>query len=170
MCVCALANLEIFTLYESRQRQGLNPLVDPSALSQYRALCYHHITGSTRPCCCQDYLMRLLALPRLTSTSSHRPFLPRLESPQPGRFFPSFLSVPSPFPFSFFLHVLIFLSPSLFLSFLFSSSQMSNLSWFRVLFGDFTCDRFLEHVTASQTFNRLIFACLFLFLNSMNHD
>ena len=123
MCVCALANLEIFTLYESRQRQGLNPLVDPSALSQYRALCYHHITGSTRPCCCQDYLMRLLALPRLTSTSSHRPFLPSSESPWPGRFFPSFLSVPSPFPFSFFLHLLIFLSPSLFLSFLFSSSS-----------------------------------------------
>ena len=40
---------------EIRQRQGLSPLVDPSALSQYRALCYHHISGSTRPCCCQDY-------------------------------------------------------------------------------------------------------------------
>ena len=35
----ALANLELLRHDESRQRQGLDPLVDPSALSQYCALC-----------------------------------------------------------------------------------------------------------------------------------
>ena len=47
-----------------------------------------------------------------TSSSSHRPFLPRSESPWPGRFFPSFLSFPCHSSFSLFLYLLLFLPPS----------------------------------------------------------
>ena len=41
----ALANLELLCHDESRQCQGLDPLVDRFAGSQYSALCNHHITA-----------------------------------------------------------------------------------------------------------------------------
>ena len=50
---------------ETRQRQGLDPLVDPSARSQYRALCYRHLTARLGHAVAKATVMRLLALPRL---------------------------------------------------------------------------------------------------------
>ena len=61
----ALANLELIRHDESRHRQGLDPLVDPSARSQYRALCYRHLTARLGHAVAKATVMRLLALPRL---------------------------------------------------------------------------------------------------------
>ena len=61
----ALANLELWRHDESRQRQGLDPVVDPSARSQYRALCYRHLTARLGNAVAKATVMRLLALPRL---------------------------------------------------------------------------------------------------------
>ena len=61
----ALANLELLRHDESRQRQGLDPLVDPSSRSQYRALCYRHLTARVGHAVAKATVVLLLALPRL---------------------------------------------------------------------------------------------------------
>ena len=61
----ALAHLELIRHDDSRHRQGLDPLVDPSARSQYRALCYRHLTARLGHAVAKATVMRLLALPHL---------------------------------------------------------------------------------------------------------
>ena len=97
----ALTNLESVGHDESRHRQGLDPLLDPSARSQYRALCYRHITARLGHAVAKAIVMRLLALPRLPlRPSTDRSSLAR-NRPGPADSF----SVPCPLLFSCFLYL-----------------------------------------------------------------
>ena len=99
-------NLELLRHDESRQSQGLDPLVDPSARFQYRALCYRYITARLGHAVAKATVMRPLALPLL----SLPPHTDR-SSLSPGislaRLIRSF------FPLSPLSFVILFLPPSL---------------------------------------------------------
>ena len=71
--------------------------------------CLDYLFLLLRTCCCLCYCYASACLASTTSSSSHRPFLPRWESPWLGWFFPSFLSVHC-------LFLILFLPPSLNLS------------------------------------------------------
>ena len=61
----SLANLELLHHDETLQCQGLDPLVDTSALSQCSAVCYCHITAQLGHAVAKASIMLHLVLPQL---------------------------------------------------------------------------------------------------------
>ena len=61
----SLADLELRQYDDTRARQGLDPMLDPSARSHFRALCYRQISARIGHAAAKATVMRLLAVPRL---------------------------------------------------------------------------------------------------------
>jgi hypothetical protein len=72
-CLFSLADLELRQHDSSLARQGLPPLSDPSARSQFRAIAYRQISARIGIAVAKASVMRLLGVPRLPLP----PFLPR---------------------------------------------------------------------------------------------
>ena len=67
----ALADLELRRNDATRTSQGLDPMHDPSARSQFRATCYRQLSARIGHAAAKATVMRMLALPRL-------PVIPRV--------------------------------------------------------------------------------------------
>ena len=131
----ALANLQLLRYDESSQRQGLVPLVYPSAGSQYCALCYSHITAQFGNAVTKFNVMSLLALPRLLLPPPMDSSSLKWNCPGPADSFllsSQFPQLPCTLSFSFFLYLVIFLSlppsPPLFFPLSFHPSVSSERS------------------------------------------
>jgi hypothetical protein len=72
-CLFSLADLELRQHDSSLVRQGLPPLLDPSARSQFRAIAYRQISARIGIAVAKASVMRFLGVPRLPLP----PFLPR---------------------------------------------------------------------------------------------
>jgi hypothetical protein len=72
-CLFSLADLELRQHDSQLARQCLPPLTDPSARSQFRAICYRQISARIGQAVAKATVMRLLGVPRLPLPS----FLPR---------------------------------------------------------------------------------------------
>ena len=64
-CLFSLADLELRRHDTQLARQGLSPLLDPSARSQFRAICYRQISARIGQAVDKATVMRLLGVPRL---------------------------------------------------------------------------------------------------------
>ena len=63
-CLFSLADLELRQHDSFLARQGLDPMKDSSARSQFRALCYRQISAHIGHAVAKASVMRLLGLPR----------------------------------------------------------------------------------------------------------
>ena len=64
-CLFSLADLQLRQHDSVLARQGLPPLLDPSARSQFRAICYRQISARLGLAVAKASVMRLLGVPRL---------------------------------------------------------------------------------------------------------
>ena len=64
-CMFSLADLQLRQQDSLLARQGLPPMLDPSARSQFRAICYRHISARIGHAVAKASVMRLLGVPRL---------------------------------------------------------------------------------------------------------
>ena len=72
-CLFSLADLELRQHDSLLARQGLPHMLDPSARSQFRAICYRQISARIGHAVAKASVMRLLGVPRLPLA----PFIPR---------------------------------------------------------------------------------------------
>ena len=108
-----MADLELRLHDSLRAKQGLDPLADPSARSQFRAMCYRQISARLGHAVAKASVMRLLGIPRLPVPASVPRALLTRNCPYTSSIFSS-VSLSSPFalPASLPLSVLDALSHS----------------------------------------------------------
>ena len=74
-CLFSLADLELRRHDTQLARQRLSPMIDPSARSQFRAICYRQISARVGQAVAKATVVRLLGVPRLPLPL----FLPRAD-------------------------------------------------------------------------------------------